>query len=236
MSTWPTRRAGDPTRREVCPWRSAPSSALLCSGLTMLATTVNLPARRAPSPQIRARDTSLDGTTNGSAGINSAPNVDAGINGATHLGGQRCGDHEDRGDSTNYRKLAEHKIGPQQGRSPPPWRRRTNVWPRVTSPTRVAKRPRSEKANLDPLRCPMKPTIKIRFTEPQIALVMRAHPRIPQAGKQPISPVLVCQQQNRRIPPPPLPVQQQIGPKQWKGRAGTTSFRCERRGATDPTR
>jgi hypothetical protein len=41
--------------------------------------------------------------------------VDAGINGATHLGGQRCGDHEDRDDSTNYRKLAEHKIGPQQG-------------------------------------------------------------------------------------------------------------------------
>ena len=64
----------------------------------MLATTVNLPTRRAPSPQIRARDTSLDGTTNSSAGINSAPNVDAGINGATHLGGQRCGDHEDRGD------------------------------------------------------------------------------------------------------------------------------------------
>src|SRR5436190_18938639 len=32
-----------------------PSSALLCSGLTMLATTVNLPARRAPSPQIRPR-------------------------------------------------------------------------------------------------------------------------------------------------------------------------------------
>ena len=76
----------------------------------MLATTVNLPARRAPSPQIRARDTSLDGPTNGSAGINSAPNVDAGINGTTHLGGQRCGDHEARGDSTNYRKLAEHKI------------------------------------------------------------------------------------------------------------------------------
>jgi hypothetical protein len=24
--------------------------------------------------------------------------------------------------------------------------------------------------------CPMKPTVKIRFTEPQIALVMRAHP------------------------------------------------------------
>jgi hypothetical protein len=77
----------------------------------MLATTVNLPARRAPSPQIRARDTSLDGATNGSAGINSTPDVDAGINGATHLGGQRCRDHED---STNYQKLAEHKS-PQQG-------------------------------------------------------------------------------------------------------------------------
>jgi len=59
----------------------------------MLATTVNLLARRAPSPQIRARDTSLDGAANGSAGVNSTPNVDAGINGATHLGGQRCGDH-----------------------------------------------------------------------------------------------------------------------------------------------
>jgi hypothetical protein len=113
----------------------------------MLATAVNFPTRRAPSPQIRARDTSLDGTTNGSAGINSAPNVDAGIDGATHLGGQRCGDHEDRGDSTNYRKLAEHKIGPQQGRLPPPWRRRTNVWLRVTSPVRGAKRLRSGTAN-----------------------------------------------------------------------------------------
>jgi hypothetical protein len=59
----------------------------------MLTTTVNFPTRRAPSPEIRARDTSLDGTTNASAGINSAPNVDAGINSATHLGGQRCGDH-----------------------------------------------------------------------------------------------------------------------------------------------
>jgi hypothetical protein len=80
----------------------------------MLATTVNLPARRAPSPQIRARDTSLDGTTNCSAGINSAPNVDAGIDGATHLGRQRCGDHEDRGNSTD-RQLAEHKIGTSRG-------------------------------------------------------------------------------------------------------------------------
>src|SRR6516225_9805890 len=78
----------------------------------MLTTTVNFPNRRAPSPEIWARDTSLDGTANRSAGVNGAPNVDAGINGATHLGGQRCGDHEDRGDSTNYRKLAEHKIGP----------------------------------------------------------------------------------------------------------------------------
>ena len=76
----------------------------------MLTTTVNFPTRRAPSPQIRARDTSLDGAANGSAGINSAPNVDAGINAATHLGGQRCGDHEDRGDRTNYRKLAGHKT------------------------------------------------------------------------------------------------------------------------------
>src|SRR5436305_8686944 len=99
----------------------------------MLATTVNLPARVAPSPQIRARDTSLDGPTNGSAGIN----VDTGINGATHLGGQRCGDHEDRGDSTDYRKLAEHKIVSQRQRSS---RRRTHVWRRVTNPARALKR------------------------------------------------------------------------------------------------
>jgi hypothetical protein len=30
--------------------------------------------------------------------------------------------------------------------------------------------------NLHPQMCPTKPTTKIRFTEPQIALVMRAHP------------------------------------------------------------
>jgi hypothetical protein len=65
---------------------------------------VNLPAGRAPSPQIRARDTSLDGAANASARIN----VDAGINAATHLGGQRCGDHEDRGDSTNHRKSDDY--------------------------------------------------------------------------------------------------------------------------------
>jgi hypothetical protein len=77
----------------------------------MLATTVELPARRAPSPQIRARDTSLDGAANASARINRTPNVDAGINAATHLGGHCCGDHEGDGDdSTNDQKLAEHKT------------------------------------------------------------------------------------------------------------------------------
>jgi hypothetical protein len=39
--------------------------------------------------------------------------VDAGINAATHLRGQRPGRHEDR-DSTHYRKLAEHKVVSQQ--------------------------------------------------------------------------------------------------------------------------
>src|ERR1700745_8185 len=106
----------------------------------MLATTVNLPARRAPSPQIRARDTSLDGAANASAGIN----MDAGINAATHLGRPRCGDHEDRDDSTNYRKLAEHKVGPKERRS---WRRRTNVWRRVTSSARALKRLTIARAN-----------------------------------------------------------------------------------------
>jgi hypothetical protein len=62
---------------------------------------------KSPNP---GRDTSLDGTTNGSARVNSAPDMGAGINSATHLGKQRCGDHEDHGHSTNYRKLAEHKI------------------------------------------------------------------------------------------------------------------------------
>jgi hypothetical protein len=38
--------------------------------------------------------------------------MDAGINAATYLGGQRRGCHEDR-DSKDYRKLAEHEIGPQ---------------------------------------------------------------------------------------------------------------------------
>ena len=78
----------------------------------MLTTTMNFPTRRAPSPQIRARDTPNDGTANGSAGVNSAPDVDAGVNAAPHLGGQCCGDHDDRGESTNYRKLAEHVKSP----------------------------------------------------------------------------------------------------------------------------
>src|SRR6516165_12212742 len=87
---------------------SSPSSALLCG--SMLTTTVNFPTRRAPSPQIRARDTSLDSAANGSARINSAPDVDAWINGTPHLGGQRRGDHEDRSDGANYRKLTEHNL------------------------------------------------------------------------------------------------------------------------------
>jgi hypothetical protein len=33
--------------------------------------------------------------------------MDAGPNSAPHLRGQRCRDHEDRGDSSHYRKLAE---------------------------------------------------------------------------------------------------------------------------------
>jgi len=45
-------------------------------------TTVVIPTRRAPSPEIRARDTLSDGAANGSAGVNSAPD----------LGGQRCRD------------------------------------------------------------------------------------------------------------------------------------------------
>jgi hypothetical protein len=36
--------------------------------------------------------------------------VNSGVNSAADLGRQRCGDHDDRGDSTNYRKLAEHNL------------------------------------------------------------------------------------------------------------------------------
>src|SRR5262249_4285925 len=56
------------------------------------------------------------------------------------------------------------------------WQRRTNVWRNVTNLARAAKRPRSVKIRKPTLVRPMKPTTKIRFTEPQIALVMRAHP------------------------------------------------------------
>jgi hypothetical protein len=76
----------------------------------MLTRPVNVPTGRPPSPHIRARNTSPDGTANGSAGVNSAPDVDAGVNSATHLGRQRCRDHEDPGDSTKYRKLAKHRA------------------------------------------------------------------------------------------------------------------------------
>jgi hypothetical protein len=54
----------------------------------MLTRPVNVPTGRPPSPHIRARNTSPDGTANGSAGVNSAPDVDAGVNSATHLGRQ----------------------------------------------------------------------------------------------------------------------------------------------------
>jgi hypothetical protein len=65
--------------------------------------------RRAPSSEIGARDTAFDGAANGSAGVNSTADVDAGINSATHLIGQRCRDDEDGGDgSTHDRKLTEH--------------------------------------------------------------------------------------------------------------------------------
>jgi len=50
---------------------------------------VNFPTRRAPSPQIRARNTSLDGAANGSAGVNGAPNMDAGVNSAANLASRR---------------------------------------------------------------------------------------------------------------------------------------------------
>jgi hypothetical protein len=47
----------------------------------VLTSVVNFPRRRAPSPQIRARDTPNDGAANGTAGVNSAPDVDAGVDG-----------------------------------------------------------------------------------------------------------------------------------------------------------
>jgi hypothetical protein len=58
------------------------------------------------------------------------------------------------------------------------WQQQTNVWRRVTNPAQHTKRPTSviRDQPRSRLMCPMKPTVKIRFTEPQIALVMRANP------------------------------------------------------------
>src|SRR5262245_14763311 len=92
----------------------------------MLTTTVNLPTRRAPSPQVRTRDTSLDGAAKGSAGVNSAPNVDTGVNSAPDLGEHRCRDHDDRSNSTNYREIAEHKLGLPRLQLPLPFK-----WPNI---------------------------------------------------------------------------------------------------------
>jgi hypothetical protein len=36
--------------------------------------------------------------------------MDAGINAATHLGEHRCRDHDNCGDSANYREVAEHQV------------------------------------------------------------------------------------------------------------------------------
>src|SRR5205823_13672633 len=60
-----------------------PLWALLRSGLMPIVTPVT-PTRRAPSPQIGARDTALDAAANCSAGANSTPDVDGGINSATY--------------------------------------------------------------------------------------------------------------------------------------------------------
>jgi hypothetical protein len=56
------------------------------------------------------------------------------------------------------------------------WQQRTNVWLRVTNLARREKRPKSGKRQPTLIRCAMKPTTKIRFTELQIALVIRAYP------------------------------------------------------------
>jgi hypothetical protein len=69
-------------------------------------------------------------------------------------------------------------CGRRSGRLPPLWQQRTNVWRRLTNPAQGTKRPIGVIRDHPRSRlvCPMKPTIKIRFTEPQITLVMRAHP------------------------------------------------------------
>ena len=68
----------------------------------------------AKSPNRGARDTALDAAANCSAGANSTPDVDGGINSATYLGKQPCRDHEDGGkDETTDREVAKHIYLPR---------------------------------------------------------------------------------------------------------------------------
>src|SRR5215475_1198839 len=100
----------------------------------MRTTTVNFPTRRAQSPQIRARDAPNDRASNASTGVNRAPDVNAGANGSPDLGGHRCRDHEDRGDSTNYRKLAEHNLSLPLASYARRYTRRTcRQWPKIST-------------------------------------------------------------------------------------------------------
>jgi|SRR6516165_10469761 hypothetical protein len=116
--------------------------------MPMVATVIS---RRAPSPEIRARDTPNDSAANGSAGVDRASDVDAGINSAPDLGGQRCGDHGDRGDSIGrvyqlVRVGEDDLILEPLPKQLPPWQRRTNVWRRATNPWDGAKRLKSGEA------------------------------------------------------------------------------------------
>src|SRR5262249_29961276 len=52
------------------------------AALLRLRNAVNFPTRQPPSPYVRARNTSLDCTANGSAGVHSTLNMNGGINGA----------------------------------------------------------------------------------------------------------------------------------------------------------
>ena len=81
----------------------------------------------------------------------------------------------------------------KRGRHPfAAWQRQTKVWQTNDKSRTGRKATKKREANLGPLMCPTKPTTKIRFTEPQIALVMRAYPNcnlfeFDQAGK-----IIVC--------------------------------------------
>jgi len=66
-----------------------------------MVATVIIRTRRAPSPQIRARDTSNDGAGNGSAGVNGAPD----------LGEHRCRDHDRRGEAPIIERLPSISLG-----------------------------------------------------------------------------------------------------------------------------